>query len=141
MLLAHRVLEGRNPTESLLIDAGAALSVTDFERRIRFLVGHLRAAAMADYLGGTAGHNSFVLTFDDGYRDNLALALPILRHYRVPMHIFVTTGFVNGQSVPWVDRVARVCSMAANGSCRVAGLDFELPLKRPAGRCIAFDQI
>jgi len=34
-----------------------------------------------------------VITFDDGYRDNLIHALPILKRYCLPATIFVTVGF------------------------------------------------
>ena len=34
------------------------------------------------------------ITFDDGYRDNLTVALPLLEKYRLPMTLFVAVGFV-----------------------------------------------
>jgi len=37
---------------------------------------------------------SLVLTFDDGYRNNLTHALPILRRYGAPATFFVPTGFL-----------------------------------------------
>ncbi|MEX8495191.1 polysaccharide deacetylase family protein [Sphaerotilus sp.] len=36
------------------------------------------------------------ITFDDGYRDNHDLALPLLREYKLPATVFVATGYLNG---------------------------------------------
>jgi peptidoglycan/xylan/chitin deacetylase (PgdA/CDA1 family) len=35
------------------------------------------------------------VTFDDGYRDNLSVAAPILLKYKIPFAIFVTSSFVS----------------------------------------------
>lgn len=35
-----------------------------------------------------------VITFDDGYKDNLTEALPVLRQFNFPATIFVTTGLI-----------------------------------------------
>ncbi len=42
-----------------------------------------------------------VLTFDDGYRDNARIALPILKGYGVPMTLFVPTGMVTRELFAW----------------------------------------
>jgi peptidoglycan/xylan/chitin deacetylase (PgdA/CDA1 family) len=42
-----------------------------------------------------------VLTFDDGYRDNVEYAWPILRRHNAPWTLFVTTSFLNGQGRLW----------------------------------------
>jgi len=34
------------------------------------------------------------ITFDDGFRDNLTVALPLLEKFNLPMTLFVTAGFV-----------------------------------------------
>ena len=47
-----------------------------------------------------------VVTFDDGYRDNHELALPILRRHGVPAAFFLATGFIDSPSVPWWDELA-----------------------------------
>ena len=46
-----------------------------------------------------------MLTFDDGYRDNLHLAAPILGELGVPAAIFLCTSFLDGE-LPWWDRLA-----------------------------------
>ena len=50
------------------------------------------------------GRRFAVLTFDDGYRDNLVHALPILERHEAPFIVYVATGFA-GRFAPlwWVD--------------------------------------
>jgi peptidoglycan/xylan/chitin deacetylase (PgdA/CDA1 family) len=42
------------------------------------------------------------LSFDDGLRDNHAVALPLLREFGVPATVYVTTGLIGG-TYPWMD--------------------------------------
>jgi peptidoglycan/xylan/chitin deacetylase (PgdA/CDA1 family) len=46
-----------------------------------------------------------VVTFDDGYRDNLANALPIAESKGVPITVFVTSGILGNHSGFWWDRL------------------------------------
>jgi len=67
-------------------------------------MGHLREAgyevvsldAVLDhYTGGNAlPPRAVLITFDDGYRDNLEHALPVLQRYGYPAVVFVPIGFV-----------------------------------------------
>ena len=52
-------------------------------------------------LSARAERRFVVLTFDDGYRDNLTNAVPVLRGQIAPFTIYVTTGFVDRSSAPW----------------------------------------
>ena len=55
---------------------------------------------------GALPRNALAITFDDGYRDNLTHAAPILARYGLPATIFVSTGFIGTGDVPWFDRMA-----------------------------------
>jgi peptidoglycan/xylan/chitin deacetylase (PgdA/CDA1 family) len=45
--------------------------------------------------------NFCVFTFDDGYRDNLNYALPVLKKYNVPFTVYVTTDFCDSRAFIW----------------------------------------
>jgi peptidoglycan/xylan/chitin deacetylase (PgdA/CDA1 family) len=49
-----------------------------------------------------------ILTFDDGYADNLLVAKPHLEAYDVPATVFVSSGFLGGGREFWWDRLERV---------------------------------
>jgi len=49
--------------------------------------------------------NGLAFTFDDGYRNSLKIALPILRRFNAPATIFLSTGNVTDQKPFWFDRL------------------------------------
>lgn len=59
---------------------------------------------LACYLkAGSVPHRAVVVTFDDGYVDNLASAKGILERYEVSATVFVTAGFVGSMRSFWWD--------------------------------------
>jgi peptidoglycan/xylan/chitin deacetylase (PgdA/CDA1 family) len=53
-------------------------------------------------LAGTSSDRFFVaLTFDDGYRDTLAHAMPVLARHGAPWTMFVCTGFAERTAMLW----------------------------------------
>jgi peptidoglycan/xylan/chitin deacetylase (PgdA/CDA1 family) len=68
-----------------------------FERHLRWLsrwrqVVHIDETLTASCQSGNPG--SVAITFDDGFRDNLTVALPLLEKFRMPITLFVTAGLV-----------------------------------------------
>jgi len=52
-------------------------------------------------------HGRFVLvTFDDGYRDNYELAVPVFASRGVPATFFVCTGYIDRPHLAWWDEIA-----------------------------------
>jgi peptidoglycan/xylan/chitin deacetylase (PgdA/CDA1 family) len=49
-----------------------------------------------------------MITFDDGYRDNFEVALPILSRYGAPATFFIPTLYLDSPGVPWWDVVAYI---------------------------------
>lgn len=47
----------------------------------------------------------FAITFDDGFENNLTIASPILKKLNIPYTIYITTEFVNNNSMSWIDYI------------------------------------
>lgn len=47
-----------------------------------------------------------LLTFDDGYRDNVEVALPLLRRHRARAAFYLATGFLDRPRLSWWDEAA-----------------------------------
>ncbi|MCC6955127.1 MAG: polysaccharide deacetylase family protein [Deltaproteobacteria bacterium] len=65
---------------------------------------------------------SVAVTFDDGWYDNLAYAVPILREYRIPATIFLATSFIGSSAMFWTDTAAialRACLLAGGVHTRL----------------------
>ena len=101
----HRIGDGdRSPFDRELWSAGAA----DFDEQVRYLTSHFRVVTPDDLPEVClTPHDRYVLiTFDDGYRDNYELALPILKRHGAAATFFVTTGVVDHPRPTWWDEIA-----------------------------------
>ena len=66
-------------------------------------------SALGAYLrGGSIPNRSVVLTFDDGYSDNIRNAKRILGGYDMPATFFITTGMVGSQQEFWWDELEKI---------------------------------
>ena len=64
------------------------------------------------------------ITFDDGYRDNLEVAAPLLAKHGIAATIFVATGFLDGGWM-WNDRIIECCKRTNRASTSLPELGFE----------------
>jgi peptidoglycan/xylan/chitin deacetylase (PgdA/CDA1 family) len=49
-----------------------------------------------------------VVTFDDGYADNLHHAKPLLERYGIPATVFVTSDYIGQEHEFWGDKLERL---------------------------------
>jgi peptidoglycan/xylan/chitin deacetylase (PgdA/CDA1 family) len=61
------------------------------------------------------------ITFDDGYRDNLTLAVPVLERLGIPATIFLVPQFLSGHSHAWWERLAWALRSARAGEVTIDG--------------------
>lgn len=89
---------------------GNCVDAPSFRSQLRWLKRHFSVQDLAGLRrwrsGKWTGRKPPVLvTFDDGYRNNLTTAAPILREEGVPALFFVTTGLIGTTGVLWNDEV------------------------------------
>ena len=102
ILMYHRVL----PTELLKEDlnVGMAVTTTEFEKQIKTLKSKYRIVSIDEFnknIKKKKNDFTVVITFDDGYKDNLIHALPILEKYKIPATIYITTRFLDNDTWMW----------------------------------------
>lgn len=104
----HRIIS-KDDEIYFLLQALEYLTIDDFERRISYLNKHYRFISLKECLKylreGDRPANCLVLTFDDGYKCVYKKAFPILKKYKIPATVFITTGPISDGSMLWYDQL------------------------------------
>lgn len=102
VLVFHRVLPAADP---LYPEAMDAARFTELCRWVQSMFCTLPLDdAVRRLRNGSLPRRALAITFDDGYADNLHVAMPILRGLGLPATFFIATGFLDGGCM-WNDRV------------------------------------
>ncbi len=116
VLCYHRIGE---PESDPFYDPLISATPEAFAETLRLVQARYRMIGLPELLERLDGERlrldgpTALITFDDGYRDNLDLAVPVLQRLGVPAAVFVTTGFALQGRLPWWDHVAWVLKHAA----------------------------
>lgn len=110
ILCYHGVVEDAQVQNPLL--NRNAIGVSEFTRQmveLKRLFVPIRASHLRDWQSGNAimPNNAALVTFDDGYRNNLTRAAPVLRSLGIPALINISTGYVGSKRVLWPDEIHR----------------------------------
>ena len=84
--------------------AGLTVSVANFEEQLQYFKKHFQIVRLEEDWTSLK-KTGLVLTFDDGYADNLWNALPLLEKYGIPATLFITTLNSNTTDEFWWDRL------------------------------------
>jgi peptidoglycan/xylan/chitin deacetylase (PgdA/CDA1 family) len=104
ILMYHRVAVVRHDPW------GLAVHPERFEEQIAYVKHHRTPMSMDELVdrlrNKTLPADAVAVTFDDGYRDNLVNAKPVLARHGVPATLFLATGFINQNTPFWWDELA-----------------------------------
>lgn len=118
----YRPNDGFSPNHELMVREG------EFDAQMRHLAANYNCLSLPEAVRllkkRRLPRRSVIVTFDDGYLDNLTIALPILRAHGVPATIYVTTGIVDNSINLWwyelesIIRSEDRLNYRWNGKCR-----------------------
>jgi peptidoglycan/xylan/chitin deacetylase (PgdA/CDA1 family) len=92
-----------------------------FDQQVGFIKKAYNLVTPDDAIGIISGKvkptdTCVLITFDDGYRDCLELALPVLNRHSAKAAFFVVSQYAEHQPVPWWDTVAFIAKQAKGRS-------------------------
>jgi peptidoglycan/xylan/chitin deacetylase (PgdA/CDA1 family) len=121
ILCYHRVGTGGIPLFSELLPQL-------FDAQMTYLLRFYRIISLdrlcEEMKSGESTENAVAVTFDDGYVDLFAYALPILEKYKIPATVYLPVASIETGQVPWYDRIFLALKV-------YPGDEFEISLDRP----------
>lgn len=135
---------GAEPAPDPLLNYdGFHVPVDAFRRQLEHLARYYRVVPLGDIVdaaveGRPAPLLSVALTFDDGYRNNVEVVAPMLESFGFPATFFVATGFMDGTSSPWWDRLRLIVARTARPSVEWNGAIHPLVSQADRIRTVTF---
>ncbi len=80
-------------------------------------------------------------TLDDGYRDNLDYALPVLREFDAPLTVYVASDFADGTGRLWWAALEAVIAKAEQIDITIGNSALRLDATTPAAKQATFDRL
>jgi len=98
-------------------DSFIATGMKNFDKQMEYIAKHYKTLTSEEFEKYKKGKivvpkNSVLITFDDGWRDNLEYAYPILKKFNLKATLFIVTGWVDKASeneYPYVERIHNEC--------------------------------
>jgi peptidoglycan/xylan/chitin deacetylase (PgdA/CDA1 family)/glycosyltransferase involved in cell wall biosynthesis len=142
ILFYHRVAAEAAPPD---LRGRRTLTARQFEEHLKHLTRYYRVISLdeaADALrsGAVLPENAVVITFDDGFRDNYTVALPLLEKYKAPATIFVVSSAMDGKPF-WLEEVGRWFEQTSAATLRWRETGEEFPLANREARGKALNRV
>ena len=122
VLIFHRVLDQPDPLRTKIGDAAV------FNWQMELLRRHFNVLPLGEAID-LMSRNSLparaaCVTFDDGYADNVTVALPLLQRHGLPATFFIATGFLDG-GMMWNDSIIEAFRVADGDRLDLVDLGFD----------------
>lgn len=135
ILMYHRVAEVPSDPQLLCVKP------TNFMQHLAHLQRYYQLISLETLIdalkSGEVPHRAVVITFDDGYADNLYNAKPLLDRYEVPATVFVVGGKLDDTREFWWDELERLLlspdKLPETLELNISGKGYAWDLKTPAG--------
>jgi peptidoglycan/xylan/chitin deacetylase (PgdA/CDA1 family) len=126
VLTYHHVAE---PDGTYAFDPDVAdVTPTQFRHQLELLLRRCTPIGIDDLCNALDGaplpKNPLLITFDDGYRSNLEVAVPILRELGAKATFFIATAFAGERRLYWWEAIANIVHRARK---RDIDLDYPVP--------------
>jgi peptidoglycan/xylan/chitin deacetylase (PgdA/CDA1 family) len=101
ILMYHSIVPDSADPSTCMSLAGMTLSESRFREHMAYVAAHYQTITLSEYVsarndGGRLPPNPCILTFDDGFRDFLELARPVLKQHGLTAVVFVIGSTLDG---------------------------------------------
>src|SRR5262249_60690614 len=105
VVMSHGVTASPLPAENW-----CQLDASEFARQVEYLARHYTLLPLSEVIDRLAQDRPLprspaVLTFDDGFRNVLTTALPVLQRHPAPATVFLVTGLMGTRQPAWPHRL------------------------------------
>ncbi|MDC0357504.1 polysaccharide deacetylase family protein [Oligoflexia bacterium] len=144
-LMYHSISTEEAPVADFCPNIELAVRAENFEEQIQLLAKNYVCLSLEQALGYLKQNkllpNTVIITFDDGYKDNLQVALPILEKYGVPATIYISTGLVDRTCQLWWYEHEFILQRLNSLEFEWEGQAFAWSLESAEQKLIAFDEL
>ncbi len=120
-------------SEALRVNDFCFVTASDFEEQISYLNNVFDIIPMSDmYIEKKCDKPRAIITFDDGFYNNYEVAFPILKKYKSPFSIYLSTNLVKSNDTVWFCKVNYALSFTQVDNVEWNGKGFNLTT--PTGR-------
>ncbi|MDR0335716.1 MAG: polysaccharide deacetylase family protein [Planctomycetaceae bacterium] len=130
-LCYHSVVSDNSPQNDAR--TRLAVTVTQFNKQLKELRKHWNPVSLTQIRNAVEKNiplpdYAVHVSFDDGYRNNLTLAAPLLSRYEIPATIFITTNFMatQGQLI-WALEIHERLVCFPDSEIEIGGVLYSLP--------------
>jgi peptidoglycan/xylan/chitin deacetylase (PgdA/CDA1 family) len=120
------------------------LAAAEFARQAALLAQEYRVLPLSEVISrleqrAPLPERAACITFDDGFRNVLTTACPILQRHQLPATVFLVTGAMGTGQPAWTDRLFHALLTTSRGEVRHHGRTW--PLSTPGERSAAYKDL